>query len=353
MVVSTTTKPLTSAEAARLRLEAKFGKELLADGTTTLPNMAIDSFAAVGITKQEFAFWCVVVRFQYNEDLPWPSIDLIAQRLGCSYRTVERYIRKMEGKGLLRVIRGERKSANGYPINQYDFMPLYDKIVAFRHNQNITGESQNITGGAVKPPGKPAPPDTMSGKSASSSSKSSTKASTKMSLEESKEESKQESFDDSIDSKDDFDQEKLNGKNGHHSPSSEQPTVKEAVVAPVACTNVPQQADNQAHEWPLAFPFDETADYLSRRFGNEESLKSNRTTLWGLYCRWREHGLDAYDFDALVNEEVLKVSSARVTKRNPDGSPNRMSYFFTCMRTRLQETFDSLQSKEKGVHSYA
>src|SRR5258708_29844291 len=80
------------------------------------------------MTATEHMIWCIITSFQFDSNPPWVGISRIAEELGKSYRTVERYIRRMEFSGLLVVIRGE-KNKYGNSTNKYDFCPLYEKIL--------------------------------------------------------------------------------------------------------------------------------------------------------------------------------------------------------------------------------
>src|SRR5579864_8154737 len=79
-------------DALRFRLRARFGEELLKNGFIAIPNTILDRFREVGMTPTECALWACIIRYQYGDDLPWPSEERIGHDIGKSQRTVRRYV---------------------------------------------------------------------------------------------------------------------------------------------------------------------------------------------------------------------------------------------------------------------
>ena len=77
-----------------------------------------------------FAVYVVIAAHSNTADWSsWPSITTIAQAVGCSARSVQRGIIRLESWGLIKLLRGGGRTAGGnYPHNRYTLVTNPDSI---------------------------------------------------------------------------------------------------------------------------------------------------------------------------------------------------------------------------------
>jgi hypothetical protein len=63
-------------------LEVKFGDALLEHGFTSIPNLVLESYAALGITSNEMLFIIHVWKYWWTDKNHHPSIQRIADTMG-------------------------------------------------------------------------------------------------------------------------------------------------------------------------------------------------------------------------------------------------------------------------------
>lgn len=115
-------------EPAAYRLIVRFGAEIMEEGFTSVPNLVLNHYAALGITGAEMLFIIHVWQFWWSErENPHPSSRVLAERMGVDQRTVRNYSASLEAKGFLvtreRIIPGE-----GQRANVYDFAKLLKAV---------------------------------------------------------------------------------------------------------------------------------------------------------------------------------------------------------------------------------
>ncbi len=135
-------------EPGAYRLIVRFGAEIMEEGFTSVPNLVLNHYAALGITGAEMLFIIHVWQFWWSErENPHPSSRVLAERMGVDQRTIRNYTASLETKGFLttreRIIPGE-----GQRANVYDFAKL---LKAVTKAAKIGGKS---TGGGAADPRK-------------------------------------------------------------------------------------------------------------------------------------------------------------------------------------------------------
>lgn len=354
----------------RAKLIAKFGKNplILADGFTTIPNRIIDRFAVIGMTPTEYTMFLAIIRFQYGDADPWPGLDLIANKIGRHIRTVERYIKRLEQKGFLRVTRGEL-NPYGSTTNQYDFTPFYDKLIAtyaqtdadkaakkarLESAQNITNSSTNITESTVKPPVEPPPPDNLSGPSFVDPTKLPTELGTGVSpKKESKNESLQsvsnsnfrsaaaqtekgtdsESSHGYTNPTEDVSNEENEGNVGYDNQSTNNAENENRNRKPTVQNELPPPPPPPA--WSKV-PILKPCGYIKRVTQDFSDLfhDENPKSSWSQCNRIFQSSsvADENHFGDLMYEARTITSASDVHKKNQRGRPNRMPYFFVVLK---------------------
>jgi hypothetical protein len=106
----------------------RFGEAILDAGFTTVPNLVLRHFSALGITHSEMLFAVCVWQYWWTAKDPYPALGTIAAQLGVSYRQVHRYARGLEAKGFLKVT--HRNGRHGEQLtSEYDFSGLIQAVL--------------------------------------------------------------------------------------------------------------------------------------------------------------------------------------------------------------------------------
>jgi hypothetical protein len=122
------TKGRTDEAGGTYRLAVRFGIEIMEDGFTSVPNLVLNHYAALGITGAEMLFIIHVWQFWWSQrENPHPPTRALAERMGVDQRTIRNYTASLEAKGFLttheRIVPGE-----GQRANVYDFAKLLKAI---------------------------------------------------------------------------------------------------------------------------------------------------------------------------------------------------------------------------------
>lgn len=108
-------------------LTVRFGDDMLRAGYTSVPNLVLRHYAALGVTNNEMMFTIHVWSFWWSEQKPFPAYKTIGERMGLEWRAIQRYAKSLEGKGLLRIT--PRVDASGANTSaELDFDPLIRAI---------------------------------------------------------------------------------------------------------------------------------------------------------------------------------------------------------------------------------
>lgn len=69
-----------------------------------------------GLNSTEAMLIIQLVDFKWDEKMPFPTVGLLAQRLGVSTRHVRETFKALEGRGFVRRVPGARGGANRYDL---------------------------------------------------------------------------------------------------------------------------------------------------------------------------------------------------------------------------------------------
>ncbi len=90
--------PGVQEEATRYKLVVRFGRDLLSDGFTALPNLLLDVYAELGITHCELVFILPLLQYKWSKAEPYPSLGTIATKMGLSIRAVQNHVHSLKNK---------------------------------------------------------------------------------------------------------------------------------------------------------------------------------------------------------------------------------------------------------------
>jgi DNA replication protein len=111
-----------SASHASSRIIVRFGEAILDAGFTTVPNLVLRHFSALGITHSEMLFTVCVWQYWWTEKDPYPALGTIAAQLGVSWRQTQRYAKSLEAKGYL-TITHRNGTDGGQLTSEYEAHP--------------------------------------------------------------------------------------------------------------------------------------------------------------------------------------------------------------------------------------
>jgi hypothetical protein len=109
-------------------ISVRFGDPILQAGFTAIPNLILNHYAALEISPAEMLFTIHVWQHWWSEKLPFPSLQLIAQKMGVERRQARRYVQGLKEKGYLAV--SERNLPGfGQVASEYDFSPMIEAVL--------------------------------------------------------------------------------------------------------------------------------------------------------------------------------------------------------------------------------
>jgi len=108
-------------------LAGRYGTALLTGGYTALPTYAWVYYARLGVSEAEMVLIAQLCTYWWSARDPYPGEAALAARMGKSVRTIQGYLRSLEGKGLLHI--QTRLSHNGrQSTNAYDLRPFFAAV---------------------------------------------------------------------------------------------------------------------------------------------------------------------------------------------------------------------------------
>ncbi|WP_309697450.1 helix-turn-helix domain-containing protein [Armatimonas sp.] len=109
----------------RLTFSQKWGDDpFTQSGHTQVPNALITYAHRLGLKSEECWLITCILRFKYDDSNPTPSQERLAELFGQSVDTVQRTIKKIVDKRLLKVERFRDEETHRFTHTVYDFTPL-------------------------------------------------------------------------------------------------------------------------------------------------------------------------------------------------------------------------------------
>jgi len=121
---TTTPPPLETIDR---RLVQRYGAWLLTGGYTALPTYAWVYYARLGVSEAEMVLIAQLCTYWWSARDPYPGEAALAVRMGKTVRTVQGYLRSLEGKGLLH-IQTQFSNQGRQATNSYDLRPFFAAI---------------------------------------------------------------------------------------------------------------------------------------------------------------------------------------------------------------------------------
>jgi len=117
----------TSSDSIDRRLAQRYGLALLTGGYTALPTYAWVYYARLGVSEAEMVLIAQLCTYWWSTRDPYPGEAALAARMGKTVRTIQGYLRSLEGKGLLHI--QTRLSIHGrQSTNAYDLRPFFAAV---------------------------------------------------------------------------------------------------------------------------------------------------------------------------------------------------------------------------------
>src|SRR5262245_41612717 len=141
-----TTASADDADKQRYKITVRFGVELLEDGHTAVPNLVLNHYAKLGVSRAEMMFTTHIWQYWWTEKQPYPSLQSVADKMQVSRRQVRNYAQSLKAKGLLQV--HERYAPGlGQVTSEYDFSTLFARILEVARANNNTPRKEFSEGG--------------------------------------------------------------------------------------------------------------------------------------------------------------------------------------------------------------
>jgi len=125
----TTPPPPSSPSPDRIdrRLVQRYGVLLLTGGYTALPTYAWVYYARLGVSEAEMVCLAQLCTYWWSARDPYPGEAALAARMGKTVRTIQGYLRSLEGKGLLH-IQTQFSEHGRQSTNAYDLRPFFAAV---------------------------------------------------------------------------------------------------------------------------------------------------------------------------------------------------------------------------------
>jgi len=117
----------TTPDSIDRRLVQRYGLALLTGGYTAIPTYAWLYYARLGVSEAEMVLIAQLCTYWWSTRDPYPGEAALAARMGKTVRTIQGYLRSLEGKGLLHI--QTRLSTHGrQSTNAYDLRPFFTAV---------------------------------------------------------------------------------------------------------------------------------------------------------------------------------------------------------------------------------
>lgn len=120
----------TDATKELLNSEKKWGKKVMSHNYTMVPKLLLQSQKYLKLNSSEFLLLIHVIEMWWKpEDMPFPAVSTLADRLCLNDRQIRNILNSLEQKGLLvRIPRYNKASINSRGSNYFDLSGLVEKL---------------------------------------------------------------------------------------------------------------------------------------------------------------------------------------------------------------------------------
>lgn len=136
---------MVEKDAIPQTLLAIWGQSILSEGWTTIPNVLIRSQSLLNISNSELVLLMHLISFIHHPlSQVYPSINLLAERMNQDRRTIQRTMKRLEDKELVRKRIRSKGSKDTGLTNTYDVDPLMRKLISLQLSKRIGSEQITI-----------------------------------------------------------------------------------------------------------------------------------------------------------------------------------------------------------------
>ena len=107
-------------------------EDYLRAGETTLSNLVIENYKAIGLSDEEFLFWLQLNRSQSKGDL-FPDLLSISSMMDKPKERIYQLLNDLVSKGCVGI--DTKQNEQGQMMDTYDLLPIYQKIAALQQKQ--------------------------------------------------------------------------------------------------------------------------------------------------------------------------------------------------------------------------
>ncbi|MGH2460220.1 MAG: helix-turn-helix domain-containing protein [Chloroflexota bacterium] len=109
------------------RFDARYGRLIRTAGIATIPFALYYYQGELELSPQELWLIGYVLAHRWTSDLPFPAVRELARRSGVTTKTIEKHKKSLEARGFLEVVRRTRADGGNTSIG-WDFSTLFDRI---------------------------------------------------------------------------------------------------------------------------------------------------------------------------------------------------------------------------------
>jgi Helix-turn-helix domain len=112
-------------------IRAKWGAKTLVSGFVVIPSELLKKQQLLNVDSAELnVLLNLCMHWWKADDWPYPSTAKLAERMGVSQRTAQRYIEGLEKKGLIRRIYKDKNSPGNKVVTRFDMSGLLKVLKA-------------------------------------------------------------------------------------------------------------------------------------------------------------------------------------------------------------------------------
>ncbi len=126
------------------RLVHRYGAWLLTGGYTALPTYAWVYYARLGVTEAEMVCLAQLCTYWWSARDPFPGEAALAARMGKTVRTIQSYLRSLEGKGLLH-IQTQFSNQGRQTTNSYDIRPFFAAVEGLARLDGVLDDAMSAS----------------------------------------------------------------------------------------------------------------------------------------------------------------------------------------------------------------
>lgn len=120
------------------RIETFWGARILDEGFTSIPNILVRNYRALGIEHGEWGLICTLLSYKHDNRDPFPEQETLSRHLGVSVRQIRKWTDSLVAKGLLRVGRRRHNRTKQYGALVYNLLPLINHALELVGDQPLS-----------------------------------------------------------------------------------------------------------------------------------------------------------------------------------------------------------------------